>query len=134
MKVSSRKGNSVSPTAHTYSTAKSPQYKFALKTKTVKFPKRPKPPSPTDHSIVSRRRHNPSIKIKQEFIDRVDTRKGLAPIFGSMNGKSSEVKEKNTSSQVFDVDACNHSQLAPKINAGFNGRGNGKDRPRGKRD
>ena len=41
---------------------------------------------------MSKRRHNPSVKIKQEFIDRVDTTKGLAPIFGTTNGKSPQKK------------------------------------------
>ena len=90
IKVGSKKSKSVSPTADKISTAKSPQYKLAVETKTAKSPKRPKPPSPTDQLTVSKCRHNPSVKIKQEFIDRVDTTKGWAPIFGTTNGKSLE--------------------------------------------
>ena len=119
--VRSRKGKSVSPTAHTNSTAKSLQYKNAVKTKTAKSPKRPKPSSPTDHSTVTKRKPNPAVKIKQEFIDRVDITKGLAPIFGSTNGKSLEAgnvasKDKHCNSQDFDADAYKRSHSLTKRN------------------
>ena len=69
----------------------------------------------------------------------MDITKGLVPIFGSTNGKSSEVgnvasKEKHTRSQVFDVDAYDRSQSSTKRNDRGYGRDNGRGRSRGKRD
>ena len=89
--------------------------------------------------MVTKRKPNPAVKIKQEFIDRVDITKGLAPIFGSTNGKSSEAgniasTEKNSSSQEFDADAYERSQSLTKRNDRVYGRGNGRGRSRGKHD
>ena len=67
-------------------------YKYAAKTKTAKSLKQPKPSSPTDHSTVYVKKLKHDVKIKEEFIDMVDTRKGLAPIFGATSGKISDKK------------------------------------------
>ena len=89
------------------SAAQLPSYKKDGKIKTVKSPKRAKPSYPTDYNTVSVRKINHDVKIKKELIDRVDiikgstqefnnrvdTTKGLAPIFGSMNGKSTDRSE-----------------------------------------
>ena len=128
IKVVSKKSKSVSPTANKKSTVKSPQYKPAVETKTAKSPKRPKPPSPTDHAMVSKRRHNPSVKIKQEFIDRVDTTKGLAPIFGTTNGKSPQKKGRR------EFDAITYDNIHSSPAKGKGSYGSGRGRSRGKRD
>ena len=67
------------------STAKTVPHVKAVQTKTLKSLKRLKPLSPTDHGPVFVRKINNDVKIKQEFIDMVNTTKGLAPIFGSTN-------------------------------------------------
>ena len=74
----------------------------------VKSPKRPKPSSPRDYFTASKRKPNSEVTIKQEFTDRVDTKKGLVPIFNSTIRKSPEVRDvlpevNNTSSGEFDI-------------------------------
>ena len=94
MTVRSRKGNYVSPTKTRKSTVKSTPYTNPVKDKTTKSPKQPKPSSPTDHSMVSMRWLKHEVKIKQEFINRVDYTKWMAPICSSMSGKDLEEKDR----------------------------------------
>ena len=82
--VCDRIGNFVYPTKRINSTAQSLLYKNAGKTKTAKSPKWLKPSSPTDYNKFSVRKLKHDVKIKEEFIDKVDISKGLlAPFFGS---------------------------------------------------
>ena len=90
--VRSRKVKGVSPIV-SYSTVKSGPYTRAVKSMTAKSLKRPIPSSPTDHCSASKRKPNLKVTIKQEFIEGLDTAKGLAPIFGSTSRKSSEVRD-----------------------------------------
>jgi len=116
-------------------------YTRAVKSKTAKSPKRPKPSSPTDHCAASKRKTNPEVTIKQEFIDGVDTTKGIAPIFGSTSRKSPEVRDalprgNTTSSGKFDIESYSRLEQCSTTRNTERGyrRGIGRGRGRDKRD
>ena len=95
--VRRKTAKSISLTKKGNSLAEIVTYVKTVKPKTANSPKRPKPASPTDHGSVSFRKLNNDVKIKQEYIDGVDTTKGLAPIIGTT---SPSAKNDKTATRV----------------------------------
>ena len=134
--VQRRKGKSVSPTLQEKQISMTSSYKNAAKSKTVRSPKRPKPSSSTDRGSASKRKPNPSpsVKIKQEFIDRVDTTKGLAPIFGSADGQNTKSENAATTGTYKGGRSRDDEVLTEERRQNGYGRGTTRGRSRGKRD
>ena len=134
--VQRRKGKSVSPTLQEKQISTTSLYKNAAKSKTVRSPKRPKPSSSTDRGSASKRKPNPSpsVKIKQEFIDRVDTTKGLAPIFGSADGQNTNSENAATTGTHKGGRSRDDEVSTEERRQNGHGRGTTRGRSRGKRD
>ena len=131
--VRRKTSKSISLTKKGNSLAEIVTYVKTVKPKTANSPKRPKPASPTDHGSVSFRKLNNDVKIKQEYIDGVDTTKLLTPIFGTTSppAKNYKTATRVSSRHKDDKSTLRQSRQNSQgrdIGSGRGGRGKTRDK------